>query len=79
MQVPSLVPVAGSTNVAAIGHDGRDLFMRFHRKDGRTALYRYPGVGAAEYRELARAKSVGRHFHQFIRGKYAAEKIEEKG
>lgn len=62
-----------STNVQAIGHSGTDLFVTF--KSGGT--YRYRDVPADILSKAREAKSIGSFLHAHVRGKFAAERIEE--
>lgn len=61
-----------SGNIAAIGHDGKDLGVRF--KSG--GEYRYADVPEDVYKEIVAAKSIGGAFHKkIISGPYKASKI----
>jgi hypothetical protein len=57
--------VAGSTAIAAVGHDPETntLHVRFH--SGRT--YAYPGVSAEAHGKFMDAESLGKHFSKHIR------------
>jgi len=76
-KIPPLIPVNHSSNVVAHGHDGISLYVRYARRNGRTALYRYPGVSPKQYADLTAAPSLGAHIHIFIRPHFSGLKIEE--
>ncbi len=69
--------VDGSSNVAATGHDGKSLFVRYRRKAG-TALYHYPGVPGKLHEEMQKSESVGEFIHRNIRNFYPGVRIIEK-
>jgi len=54
-----------SSAIAAIGHDGETLRVRF--QGGRE--YDYPGVSAEAFTDLLNAESAGQHFRQMDLGK----------
>ena len=68
---PTLTPVT-SSNIAAVGHDGDALWIRFH--GGR--LYRYPGVGREHHEGLTNTASPGSYFLDKVRHFYQGERIE---
>ena len=41
--------------------------------------YSYEGVDLNDYQEFSQAESIGKSFHQFIRGKYEIKQFEENG
>lgn len=57
-----------SSMLSSHGYDpvSKTMVLTFH--GGKT--YTYPGVPQTEYDALARAKSLGKHFAQHIRGKF---------
>lgn len=61
-----------SSSIKSIGREDGVLEIEF--KDGR--LYQYPGVSDAEFQALIAAPSIGKHFHQHIRGKYSHVRVE---
>jgi hypothetical protein len=65
-----LTPVR-SSNIEAVGHDGRDLTVRF--KGGST--YRYVGVPRSTHAALMRAESKGSFLARTIVPNHKAEKI----
>lgn len=66
MKVPKLTPVK-SSNVAALGHSGNRLFVRFNG----GGLYSYDGVSEDLYREGLAAESAGRWFREKIQGTFS--------
>lgn len=61
-----------SSNIVAVSYAGGDLYIRF--KDG--GAYRYDRVPQDVYDALWEAESIGKYFHQAIKGKYAANQVE---
>lgn len=68
----NLSPVA-STNIAALGHDGSVLFVRFHT--GQT--YKFEGVPQDTFRQLSTAPSIGSYFQRFIRPAFKGVKVND--
>lgn len=66
----TLTPVR-SSNVAAVGHDGRDLTVEF--KDG--ARYRYVNVPRSTHAALMHAPSIGSYLTTVIIPNHKAEKL----
>ena len=66
-----LTPVA-SSNIAAVGHDGKALWVRF--KNG--SLYRYVTAGREHHDGLVAARSPGSYFLDRIRHSHVGERIE---
>lgn len=70
-----LTKIEGSSTIAEVGYepDSRELTIRFHS----GGVYKFADVPEDEHQSLMSAPSVGRHFHQFIRGntKYPATKL----
>lgn len=66
----SLTPVK-SSNIAKLGwHDGV-----LHVEFSNGGLFSYAGVDNATYQQLLAAKSVGKHFGQYIRPKFKGTKL----
>lgn len=65
MSLPQMQPVT-SSNIAAIGHDGNDLYVRF--ASGKT--YRYADVPAGDHDAFINADSHGKHFVEHIKNNY---------
>jgi KTSC domain len=65
-------PVA-SSNIAAVGHDGEHLFVKF--KSGAT--WRYHTVNAATHAEMMRAESIGSYFAKHIKPNFQGEKVSD--
>ena len=61
---------ATSSNIEAVGHDGKHLYVRF--KGG--SVYRYEAPESHHPMMLA-AESVGQYFHQNIKSKFKGEQI----
>lgn len=62
----SLTPVT-SSNIKAIGHDATKDELHVDFGNG---VYVYAGVPASAHAALIGAESVGKHFHQHIKGKF---------
>jgi hypothetical protein len=62
-----------SSNVASVAHDPatNTLEVRY-RNDG---TYQYADVSAEDFDRLQKAKSVGSHLHQHIKGRCACKKV----
>jgi hypothetical protein len=69
--IPPLESVQ-SSNIAAMGHDGKHLFVKFHT----GALWKYHDVSPAIYAEMKGSGSVGKYHGQFIRPNHRGEKVE---
>jgi len=69
----TLDPIDGSSVASHMGHDpaSNTLRVRFH--SGRE--YEYSGVSPEDHQALKNAPSFGRHFGQFIRGKYPHREV----
>lgn len=61
-----------SSNIAEVGHVDDTLEIKFHS----GGVYRYRKVPQDVYEALMAAKSVGRYFHQQIKGVYEWEKVK---
>jgi hypothetical protein len=61
-----------SSNIAAIGYDHttKTLAVKFKSGD----LWHYPGASPDHHRELMSAKSIGKHFHAHIKGRFEGKK-----
>lgn len=75
-----LEPVEGSSNVYATGHDPATNTMRVQfraSKDKRMPgrIYEYHGIPPKEHEELRNAASVGSHFAQHIKPRYAGRLV----
>jgi hypothetical protein len=60
-----------SSNIAQVGHDGSDLFVKF--TTGTT--YKYKGVPEAQLMDLMGAPSVGKYFAAHVKTSYPFEKV----
>jgi lysyl-tRNA synthetase class 2 len=61
-----------SSNLRAVGHDGRTLTIEFH--GGR--IYEYDGVPREEFLGLLQAGSPGGYFHAHIKDRYHSNRIQ---
>jgi hypothetical protein len=68
--LPEFTPVS-SSNIAAVAHDGENLFVRFHN----GAVWKYAGVTPEAYATFRSAPSIGSHFHMFIKKHHPGEKV----
>jgi len=59
-----------SSNMNMASHDGRDMFIRFN--SGST--YKYESVPYLVFDQMCTAESVGKYFHQFVKGTYVYSK-----
>jgi hypothetical protein len=60
-----------SGNIRSVGHDPATNTLEVEFHGGK--VYRYRGVTAHQHRELMRADSLGRHFHENLRHLRAEE------
>lgn len=69
----NLKPVS-STNIKAVGHQGMSLFVQFHSGE----VWEYTPCSEHAFNDLMRAKSIGQHFHKWIRSNaaYKAKLVE---
>jgi hypothetical protein len=63
-----------SSQVAEHGYDAatRTLAIRFKSGD----LYHYADVPPAAYEALGKAKSIGSHLHQHVKGRYKHSRVK---
>lgn len=64
-----MLPVK-SSNIAAIGHDGSTLRVRFNN----GSEFDYRDVPPATAQRLVTSRSIGSAFHDMIKGKFKAAK-----
>lgn len=72
-----MVPVV-SSNIESIGHDPETNTMHVKFKDKGTSVgktYVHDNFPASEHARFIGADSPGSHYHQFIKGKYAARPL----
>jgi hypothetical protein len=67
-----MAPVV-SSQIAAIGHDGNTLAVKFSS----GATYYYSGVSQEDFAAFKDADSIGSHFGKFIRGKFDSVRLPE--
>ena len=73
--LPTMVPVS-SSNIHSIGHNGRDMFVRFKDKTGApTSTYRHAGVPADIYEHVKTHKSPGHAYIDRVKHFYPGEKL----
>lgn len=70
-----MVPVT-SSNIAAVGFDGKSGTLAVQFSSGST--YYYAGVTEAQATEFLQAESVGSHFARHIRGKFTGVQVGGK-
>jgi len=70
-KIPPLSPVE-SSNVKAVGFDGKDLYVQFH---GQDRIYKYADVSPQRVRAFLRAPSKGKYLNSRIKGNYKYERI----
>jgi len=63
-----------SSNIKAIGHEGKSLFVQFQSGE----VWEYTPIPVQVYEELIKARSIGAHFHKWIRSNsaYKSKKVE---
>lgn len=73
------IPVK-SSNIAAIGWqpETETLEVEFlSKKEGVPgAVHQYEAVDYDDYHQFLNAKSVGTHFHEFIKHKYSSHRVD---
>jgi hypothetical protein len=62
----TLTPV-NSSAIAAVGFDGRTLYVQFHTSD---TVYGHHGCPYTLFEEFINASSMGAFYNQHIRGKF---------
>jgi hypothetical protein len=70
--VPPLQSIQ-SSNIAAVGHDGKALYVQF--RNGGT--YRYQTAGPELHAAMLVDKSAGRYFYQYIKGSHVGIKVTD--
>lgn len=66
----NMMPVS-SSNLAAVGYDGRNLYVEFHS----GWLYEYANVPRNVYESLLSADSKGKFLHYYIKGNYSYRRL----
>lgn len=72
IKLPAMLDVR-SSSIAQIGYDGEALFVRFMR----GSVYRYPGVKPAEFADLRKAESMGKHLQVNILRNYMGSVVPD--
>lgn len=62
-----------SRHIRAVEYDANAQVLTIEFKNG--SRYSYHGVPADVHQQMVDAKSVGGHFHRFVRGKHVEQKI----
>lgn len=79
MALPEMKPIPSSSNIAEVGHDGTDLYVRFKpspRDPGAGGkVYRYPGADAKHVETMLGHASPGSYFHTTVRGAHQGELV----
>ena len=57
-----------SSNIKSVGHDPNSNTLEVEFKDG--SVYQYAGVDTDKHQALINAKSIGSHFHQYIKSSH---------
>ena len=65
-----------SSNIESVGYDRESETLEIEFKSG--GVYRYSNVPHTAYTNLVMAESVGKYFHQHIKGEYEYEKVEDE-
>ena len=68
-----LKSVSNSSNVVAVGHDGKSALVVLYKAGG---LYEYTPVSSEEHNECMKSPSVGTHLARVIKPTKACRKIE---
>lgn len=63
-----------SSNIAAVGHEGRHLRIQFH--SGKT--HEYEDVPPEIHEQMLKADSVGKFFHAHVRNGFASKEIKDE-
>lgn len=63
-----------SSQIEAIAYSEPHLKLYIRFKNG--SVYEYMGVYPEAYESLRNAESVGKHFHAYIKGEYAYNRIQ---
>ena len=67
------IPVS-STSIASVGHDPTSKTLEVCFTNG--SRYAFTGVSADEAEALLKAKSIGAHFSQKVRGKFDHTRLD---
>lgn len=61
-----------SSNIKSIGFDNGTLEIEFHS----GGIYKYSSVGEEIYKAMVESDSIGKYFHQYIKGQFTCKKVE---
>ena len=72
----NLKPIEKSSLISGIGYSEEDetLNIRFKRKGSE---YLYHNVPKEEYEDMLKSESIGKYFHQHIKGIYVATRVHQ--
>jgi len=72
----NLKQIEKSSSISGIGYSEEKevLKIRFKRKG---IEYLYHKVPKKEYEDLSKAESIGKHFHEHIKGIYVATRVHQ--
>lgn len=65
-----------SSMISHVGYDEGEQLLRVKFKRG-DATYEYSDVTVQAHDALIKAPSIGKHFHQFIRGTFESKKLSQ--
>jgi hypothetical protein len=63
-----------SSNIASVGYSEADQVLEIEFK-GNGAIHQYAGVPKTLADQMVRAPSIGRFFHQHVKGMYTEQKV----
>lgn len=63
-----------SSNIKSIGYEKNVLEIEFHS----GGIYKYSKVGEEIYKAMIESDSIGKYFHQYIKGQFDCDKVELK-
>ena len=69
-------PVENSSLFKSVGYDSPTETLEIEFIKGN--IYQYRGVTAADWNDLCKAESKGKHFGQFIRGRFEYKQIQQE-
>ena len=72
----NLKPVEGSSQIIGVGYSEENQVLRIRFKKG-EAEYDYADVPRSEHDALLNSKSIGKHFHQHIKGAYEYQRVHQ--
>jgi hypothetical protein len=67
--------IVESTNINTIGFNKELKFLDVEFKTSAGKIYRYSDVEEDTYEDLINAKSIGKYYLSYIKGKYEVEQL----